>query len=48
MVVPTLSVIGDDVPPLVRAAPFTVSVAVGSLVVGFTVIDVVALLTFAV
>jgi hypothetical protein len=45
---PTLKAIGPDAVPDVTAVPLTVTVAAASLVVGVTVMLVVALLTLAV
>ena len=48
VLLPTLNAIEPEALPLVTAAPFTVTVAVASEMVGVTVIEVVALLTEAV
>ena len=45
---PTFSVMAPDAEPLVTVVPFTVTVAVGSVAVGVTVIELVALATVAV
>ena len=48
VLVPTLRPITPDAVPLVTGTPFTVTMALTSLVVGVTVIDAVALGTMAV
>lgn len=45
---PGLSAIGADAVPDVTGVPFTVTVAVGSVTVGFTVVDITVAATFEV
>ena len=45
---PTINGIAADAVPEVTAVPFTVTVAFGSVVVGVTVTDVMAFVTFTV